>query len=54
MADGRAVLRRVVAGRSSATMTQIVEGLSEGDQVILYPGDRVTAGRRIQPMDLKP
>jgi HlyD family secretion protein len=54
VADGRAVLRRVVAGRSSATMTQIVEGLSEGDQVILYPGDRVTAGRRIQPMDLKP
>lgn len=52
--DGRAVLKRVVTGRSSATRTQILEGLSEGEPVILYPGDRVSEGLRVRPVDLTP
>ncbi len=52
--DGRARSKRVVTGRSSATRTQILEGLSEGEPVILYPGDRVTEGQRVRPVDLAP
>ncbi len=45
--DGRARLRRVNAGRSSGTETQILEGLKAGDRVILYPGSRVQPGQRV-------
>ena len=50
--DGRAVLVPVQAGRSSGPETQVLAGLSEGDEVILYPGDRVQAGQRVQPMQV--
>ncbi len=46
--DGRARLRPVKVGRSSGTETQVVEGLQEGEEVILYPGDRVQEGHRIK------
>ena len=48
--DGRAQLVPVKAGRSSGTEIQVREGLQEGDEVILYPGDRVKDGQRVQPM----
>jgi HlyD family secretion protein len=48
--DGRARLVAVEAGRSSGPATQVVSGLAEGDEVILYPGDRVTDGQRVAPM----
>ena len=48
--DGRAALVSVSAGRTSGTETQVLEGLQEGDEVILYPGDRVTDGQRVQPI----
>ena len=35
VADGRARLRIVKAGRSSGTETQVLEGLKEGEEVIL-------------------
>jgi len=47
LADGRAQLRPVKAGRSSGVETEILDGLKEGDQVILYPGDRVKDGQRV-------
>jgi len=47
--DGKAVLVPVRAGRSSGAETQVVEGLQEGDEVILYPGDRIKAGQRVKP-----
>ena len=38
------------AGRSSGTEVQVLKGLNEGDEVILYPGDRITDGQRVQPL----
>ncbi len=47
---GQAQLVPVKAGRSSGTEIQVLEGLHEGDEVILYPGDRVKDGQRVQPV----
>ena len=52
VADGRAQLRPVKAGRSSGTETQVLEGLKEGEEVILYPGSRVRDGQRVKPATL--
>jgi HlyD family secretion protein len=49
---GRAVLVPVEAGRSSGSEVQIIKGLNAGDEVILYPGDRVTDGQRVQPVKI--
>jgi HlyD family secretion protein len=51
-AGSRAELRQVKAGRSSGTETQILEGLKDGEQVILYPGNRVREGQRIRAVSL--
>lgn len=50
--DGRASLQTVSAGRASNTEMQVTEGLKEGDEVILYPGDRITEGQRVKPVKL--
>ena len=42
----------VKAGRSSGTETQVLEGLKEGEEVILYPGSRVQDGHRVKPVTL--
>jgi HlyD family secretion protein len=52
IADGRARLKIVKAGRSSGTETQVLEGLKQGDEVILYPGSRVRDGQRVTPVIL--
>ena len=52
VADGRARLRIVKAGRSSGTETQVLEGLKQGEEVILYPGSRVRDGERVTPVTL--
>ena len=49
IADGRAQLKIVKAGRSSGTETQVLEGLKQGEEVILYPGSRVRDGQRVTP-----
>lgn len=49
---GRVQLRPVKIGRSSGLETEILEGLKESDEVILYPGDRVKAGHRVKPVKL--
>jgi len=45
--DGRAHLRRLVLGRFGENSAELRDGLAEGAQVILYPGDKVRAGRRV-------
>jgi HlyD family secretion protein len=52
VADGRARLTIVKAGRSSGTETQVLEGLKEGEEVIVYPGCRVRDGQRVKPITL--
>jgi HlyD family secretion protein len=54
LAGGRAELRRVAAGRSSGSEVQILDGLKDGEEVILYPGDRVKAGQRVKPIQIAP
>jgi HlyD family secretion protein len=49
---GRAVLVPVEAGRSSGSEVQVLKGLNESDEVILYPGDRVTDGQRVAPVKI--
>ena len=42
----------MTVGRSSGTETEIIDGLKEGDQVILYPGDRIKDGQRVELVKL--
>jgi HlyD family secretion protein len=49
---GKAVLLPVVAGRSSGSEVQVLKGLTAGDEVILYPGDRVSDGQRVKPVKI--
>ncbi|HEX2862579.1 MAG TPA: efflux RND transporter periplasmic adaptor subunit [Lacunisphaera sp.] len=46
---GKAALVPVKAGKSSGAEIQVTEGLAEGDEVILYPGDRIKDGQRVKP-----
>lgn len=52
LAGGRAELRRVQVGRSSGSEMQILDGLKAGEEVILYPGDRVHEGERVKPIQI--
>lgn len=52
LVGGRAELRRVQVGRSSGIEMQILDGLKNGEEVILYPGDRVKAGQRVKPIQI--
>jgi HlyD family secretion protein len=45
-------LKIVKAGHSSGTETQVLEGLKQGEEVILYPGSRVRDGQRVTPVIL--
>ncbi|MDF1849712.1 MAG: HlyD family efflux transporter periplasmic adaptor subunit [Verrucomicrobiales bacterium] len=46
--EGRAVLTPVTRAQDNGIEAEITEGLDEGDQVILHPGDRVADGVRIE------
>lgn len=48
----RAELRPVTPGHASNTETEILEGLKENEEVILYPGDRIKAGLRVSKASL--
>ncbi|MBC7368342.1 MAG: RND transporter, partial [Undibacterium sp.] len=43
-------LRAVRIGHGNGLETEVLEGLSEGQRVIVYPGDKVTDGSRITPI----
>jgi HlyD family secretion protein len=45
--DGRARLRPVRIGIRAGFQVEALEGLVEGERVIVYPGDRVTADARV-------
>jgi HlyD family secretion protein len=47
---GRARLLTVMTGRSNGIETEVIDGLAEGDRVILYPGDKVADGTRVAQM----
>jgi len=45
---GRARLRQVQVGRTNGLDTEITGGLTEGERVVVYPGDNVTDGGRVR------
>ncbi|MBP2673858.1 MAG: uncharacterized protein H6Q84_698 [Deltaproteobacteria bacterium] len=45
----RARIRKVEVGKRNGLAAQVLSGLSEGETVILHPGDSVTDGRRVAP-----
>lgn len=50
--DGRtAHLRAVTIGHRNDTAVEILDGLREGDRVIVYPGDKVADGVHVAPLD---
>jgi len=46
--NGRAVSREVKVGHRTTTEAEVLGGLRQGDRVILYPGDRVKDGGRVE------
>jgi HlyD family secretion protein len=50
---GRARQRPVTVGRSNGVTTEVIAGLEEGMQVIMYPGDKVMDGGRVTPLTVK-
>ncbi|MFP1644953.1 efflux RND transporter periplasmic adaptor subunit [Pontitalea aquivivens] len=47
--NGRAALVPVTIGQIQADRAEVLSGLSEGDRVVAYPGNRITDGARIAP-----
>lgn len=50
--NGRATLQNVETGHSNGKETEITSGLSPGDTVILYPGERVKNLSRVHPVQI--
>jgi HlyD family secretion protein len=50
VSGGRAENRALQVGRSNGVATEIAGGLREGEQVVVYPGDKVTDGTRVAPL----
>lgn len=46
--QGKARLRTVSVGRSSGLATQLLDGLQDGEAVILHPDDRIDDGVRVE------
>jgi HlyD family secretion protein len=46
---GRAVRRTVRIGHQAGLETQVLEGLEEGDEVIVHPGNTIGDGRAVRP-----
>jgi HlyD family secretion protein len=49
-----AKLRSVKPGRSDGVHTEILEGLVEGEKVIVYPGDKIAEGVRVKSIEINP
>ena len=45
--DDRVEIRPVKLGQMNDEYAQVLEGLTEGDQVVLYPNDRLESGSLI-------
>ena len=48
LSDGRAQRRAVELLRGSGRLAAVTAGIQPGDQVIVYPSDRITDGVRVQ------
>lgn len=46
-AQGKAELRQIGVGRRSSLAIEVIDGVAEGEQVVLHPSDRVQSGVRI-------
>lgn len=49
---GRARRNEVRIGYGNGTQTEVLEGLTEGQRVIIYPGDKVTDGTRTAALEV--
>lgn len=49
---GRAKLRTVQVGHGNGRDMEVLGGLSAGERVVLYPGDKVADGTRIDPIQI--
>ncbi len=45
--DGRTELRPVLIGSRGRDFTQVIDGVSEGDTVVVFPSDLINAGTRV-------
>lgn len=48
---GKATLRPVRIGRQAAGQAEVIDGLQEGDLVVLYPGSTIIEGATIKPRE---
>jgi len=48
VSNGRAVVKTIEIGARNGLAAQVISGLSNGDQVIIYPGDDVADGVRVE------
>ena len=53
LAGSKARLRALRVGHGNGLETEILEGLGEGEQVIVYPGDKVGDGARITRINVE-
>ncbi len=51
--DGRARQQAVTPGQNNGLQAQVLEGLSAGDQVVLFPSAALTDGARIAPRSIE-
>lgn len=49
---GRAHLKTVAIGQTNGVVTEILNGANLGDQVVVYPGDKVAEGVRIEAIQV--
>ncbi len=47
--DGHALLRKVKIGQHNGLEAEVLDGLREGDHVVLHPGDKVKDGVAVVP-----
>jgi HlyD family secretion protein len=47
VSDNRATLRRIVIGERNASFAQVLDGLAEGDLVVIHPSDAISTGVRV-------
>jgi HlyD family secretion protein len=50
--NGRAQLKPVQAGRSNGVAMEILGGIGEGSRLVVYPGDKVSDGTRVRPLEI--
>ena len=49
VAGGRARVRAVTLGQRTGQEAEVLDGLADGEVVVLHPGDSLTDGTRVAP-----